>query len=81
MTAVAGRYEVRVIPRARRRAVESGGGGALTVRVTEPPEDGRANAAVLEALAEHFGVPRRRVVLVRGATGRRKVIEVLPEPV
>src|SRR5690349_20302334 len=45
---------VRVIPRAKRRAVEPQPDGSLLVRVTAPPEDGRANDAVLEAVAEHF---------------------------
>ena len=67
---------VRVIPRARRRAVEPQPDGSLLVRVTQPPEDGRANDAVLDALAEHFGVKRSAVRLLRGATSRRKVIAI-----
>jgi hypothetical protein len=67
---------VRVIPRARRRAVEPQPGGGLLVRVAEPPEDGRANDAVIEALAEHFGVRRSAVRIIRGGTARRKVVEI-----
>lgn len=67
---------IRVIPRARRRAVEPQSDGGLLVRVTEPPADGRANEAVLDALAAHFGVRRSAVRLVRGATSRRKVIAI-----
>ena len=44
--------------------------------VTEPPEDGRANAALIELLAEHFDVPKRALRIVRGHTGRQKVVEV-----
>ncbi len=65
---------VRVIPRARRRAVEPQPDGGVVVRVTEPPEDGRANEAVVEALAEHFGIKRSAVRILRGATSRRKVV-------
>ena len=67
---------VRVIPRARRRAVEPQPGGGLVVRVTEPPEDGRANDAVREALAGHFGVKRSAICILRGATSRRKVVAI-----
>ena len=51
---------------------EAGDDGQLTVYVREPAVDGKANAAVLRVLAEHFGVPRGRVELVSGATARIK---------
>ena len=50
--------------------------GALVVRVTEPPDRGRANRAALRALAESFGVPSSNVTLVRGPTSRRKVVQI-----
>ncbi|NLE94083.1 MAG: DUF167 domain-containing protein [Dehalococcoidia bacterium] len=48
----------------------------LVVRVKEPPKEGKANEAVLRAIAEHFGVPKREVRLVSGEAARHKVIEV-----
>ena len=55
-----------------------GGGhdGALVVRVSAPAVDGRATAAALSALADAFGVRRRAVTLVTGATSRTKIVEV-----
>ncbi len=55
-----------------------GGGhdGALVVRVTAPAVDGRATAAALSALADAFGVRRRAVTLVAGATSRTKIVNV-----
>lgn len=50
--------------------------GALVVRVAEPPDRGRATDAALRALAKSFGVPPRRVTLVRGPTSRRKLVEI-----
>ena len=44
--------------------------------VPEPPEDGRANEAVIELLAEHFDVPKGSLRIVRGHTSRQKVIEI-----
>ena len=46
------------------------------VRVVEPADDGRATKAALQAIARALGLPRRSVSLVRGATSRRKLIEV-----
>jgi uncharacterized protein (TIGR00251 family) len=48
----------------------------LVVRVKEPPKEGKANEAVLRAIAEHFGVSRRDVRLVSGEAARHKVVEV-----
>jgi uncharacterized protein (TIGR00251 family) len=70
------RVPIRVTPRAKRPAVEVADDGALVVKVREPAEDGRANAAVIEALAGHFGVSKRAVTIVHGLTSRRKLVEV-----
>ena len=70
------KVDVHVIPRAKRATVERLADGGLRVRVTQPPEDGRANAAVIEMVARRFGVPRRAVTIVRGATSRQKLIEI-----
>jgi hypothetical protein len=68
---------VRVTPGAARDAVESGPDG-LRVRVTAPPEDGRATAAVQRLLARALGIPKSRLLLVRGATARDKLFRILP---
>ena len=67
---------VRVQPRAKRNAVQPAAGGGLKVYVTAPPEDGRANDAVVETIAEWLGVKRRQVEIVSGATNRNKVVRV-----
>ena len=51
-------------------------GDRLRVAVTAPPVDGAANAAVIEALADAFGVRKASVTIVRGETGRRKTVRV-----
>jgi uncharacterized protein len=44
--------------------------------VTSPPVDGAANAAVIEALADAFGVRRSAIEIVRGERGRRKTVRI-----
>lgn len=71
------RLAVRVTPRASRDAIEGfDADGVLRVRVTAPPADGAANAAVAKLLARALGIPPRDLVLVSGATARQKVFEV-----
>lgn len=70
------RLTVHVVPRSRRPGVGGRHGDALVVRVAEPAVDGRATAATLQALASAFGVPRRSVRLVSGATSRTKIVEI-----
>jgi uncharacterized protein YggU (UPF0235/DUF167 family) len=66
---------VRVTPRAKQNLVKPG--DPLRVYVTAVPEDGRANDAALKLLAGRFDVAKSRIRLVRGATSRDKVIEIL----
>ena len=70
------RVTIRVRPGAGRTQVGGEHGGALLVRVTAPAVDGRATEAALAAVAGAFGVRRRAVTLVSGATSRTKVVEV-----
>jgi uncharacterized protein len=68
---------IRVIPRAKRNAVTKMENGSLKVHVTAPPEDGRANEAVVETIAEWLGVKRRQVSIMSGATSRTKVVRIV----
>ena len=68
--------EVRVIPRAKRPQVGGERDGRLLVRVAAPPVDGKANAAVVAALAKALGVPKRSIEIVGGATSRDKAVRV-----
>lgn len=50
--------------------------GAIVIRVTAPPVDGKANAALCAFIADRAGVPPSRVSVVRGMTSRDKVVRV-----
>ena len=70
------RLSVKVTPRARKPGIEVAADGTWIVKVHEPAQDGHANTAVIEALAGHFGVPKRAVHIVHGHSRRRKLVEV-----
>lgn len=67
---------VRVKPGSRRGPLVEDGPDGLLVHVRERAADGAANAGVVRALAEHFGIPPRDVEIVRGHTARVKRVEV-----
>ncbi|MCG5533357.1 DUF167 domain-containing protein [Halorhodospira sp. 9621] len=66
---------VRVTPRAKREALDVEG-ERLRVRLTTPPVDGKANAALCKLLARQFGVAKSAITLVRGARSRDKTLRV-----
>jgi uncharacterized protein (TIGR00251 family) len=67
---------VRLQPRARRDEVVGERAGAVVIRVTAPPVDGKANAALCAFVARAAGVAPSRVAVVRGHTSRDKVVRV-----
>ncbi len=68
---------VRVQPRAARSEIVGWrGDGVLSVRVTAPPVEGQANAAVAALLAGALGLRPAAVAVERGARGRDKLVRV-----
>jgi uncharacterized protein len=79
------RVAIRLTPRAkadRLIAVGAGAGGGqvLKASVTEPPEDGRANDALLRLLARACRLPCRDLAVIAGAASRQKTVQVSGDP-
>ena len=70
------KLQLVVVPKSSRDAVVGWIGDRLKLRVTAPPERGRANAAAERVLAEALGLPRRRVRLVGGLNSALKLVEI-----
>jgi uncharacterized protein (TIGR00251 family) len=79
------RLRLKVQPKARRDAITGwipdpegpdGMGWALKLAVGAPPEDGKANVAVIALLAKALGVAKSAISVVSGATDRRKLVEI-----
>lgn len=70
------RIAVHVTPKSGRDDVAGWRGGELSVRVTAPPEGGKANAAACVVIAKALGVPKSAVRVVRGESSRHKQVEV-----
>jgi uncharacterized protein (TIGR00251 family) len=67
---------IRLQPRAKREEVVGERAGAIVIRVTAPPVDGKANAALCAFIAKAAGVSASSVDVVRGQTSRDKVVRV-----
>ncbi len=67
---------VRVQPRASRNLLGGEREGALVVRLTAPPVDGRANEALSRLLADALGLAPSAVRLLRGDSGRDKLVAI-----
>lgn len=67
---------VTVKPNAKQESVEKTGENEFVVRVKAKPQDGKANEAVIEALAEYFDVAKSRVVLMHGRASKNKIFEI-----
>ena len=79
------RVRLRVQPGARREAVEGpvalrDGGIALAVRVSAPPEGGKANAALVKLLAKTWKLPKSALTIVAGHGHRQKTLLIAGDP-
>ena len=71
--------ELRVQPRARRTALEAAG-AVLRASVTAPPENGKANDAVIALLSQEWHLPKSAFSVIKGASARSKTLSVSGEP-
>ena len=67
---------VKVIPNASRNQMEGLHGGALKIRLSAPPVDGKANEILVRILADQLGCHKRDIQLIRGQTARHKVLAI-----
>ena len=74
-------FHVRLTPKGGRDAVEGWGAASdgsehLKARVRAVPEDGKANAALIELLAKILAVPKSSIRIASGATARLKRVAI-----
>ncbi len=68
--------QLKVKPGAREDSLVELADGSWMARVKAPPVDGKANAAVIELVARHFGVRKAQVTIRSGLSGRLKRIQI-----
>lgn len=67
---------ITVVPNAKHASIRADERGRLTVRVKEPAREYKANRAVIRAVAAYFHVAPSSVSLIRGASTKKKILEL-----
>ena len=67
---------VKVKPNAKASELEHASDGAWHARLKSPPSEGKANAELIGLVAARFGVPKSRVSIKSGQSGRTKLVQI-----
>ena len=67
---------VHIVPNAKIDQVVGEHGGAIKIKLRAPATEGKANATVVDFLAERLNVPARAIVLLRGQKSRDKLVRI-----
>ena len=70
------RIELKVITKAKKEEIRKISEGSYRVKVSMPPEKGKANKRIIELFSKEFGIKKRDIKIVSGETNNRKVIEI-----
>ena len=71
------RLTLFIQPKASKNEIIGPHNGALKIKITAPPVDGKANAKLVDFLSEVLDIPKRQIEILKGETGRNKSVEIL----
>jgi uncharacterized protein (TIGR00251 family) len=67
---------VRAVPRASKNEIQGIHDGALKIRLTTPPVDGKANQALIKFLSKLLKISKSQIRLAQGETNRHKTLRI-----
>ena len=70
------KIELKVITRAKKEIVEKISENSYRIKVSLPPEKGKANKRVIELLSKEFGISKQYIRIISGEISNRKTIEI-----
>ena len=75
------KISIKVITHAKKNEVVSDdidllGFRILRVKINQPPEDGKANKALIELLANYFQIKKNSIIIIAGEKSTHKIIEI-----
>lgn len=71
------KIRVKVKPNSRMESIKRVEADYYEIKVTVPPEKGKANKRVIEILSKHLKIPKTRISIIKGETGREKLLEIM----
>jgi len=71
------KLSIIVHPRSRKSRIEKDSSGSLHVYVTQLPQDGKANKAVIKELAKYFNTKKGNVFILSGEKSKNKIVEII----
>lgn len=69
---------LKVVPGSKQTEIVGKLGNRLKVKVQAPPEDGKANRAVVEYIAQELGISKQQIELVFGSSSPEKLLKITP---
>ncbi len=70
------RLKVKVVPGSSQTEIVGWLGESLKIKVSAPPEKGKANTSVIKLLSEKLKLDKKSITIVHGSTSQNKVIEI-----
>ena len=70
------RITVKVKPNSRENSIKEIEKDYFEIKVSVPPEKGKANKSVIELISEHFKVPKSKIEIITGESYHEKVIDI-----
>jgi uncharacterized protein (TIGR00251 family) len=70
------KFTVKVKPNSRKNEVKRAEDGTLTIFVTDPPREGKANEKLIKLLSEYLKKPKRCISIVAGFKSKNKIVKI-----
>jgi uncharacterized protein (TIGR00251 family) len=67
---------IKAVPRASKNEIQGLHDGALKIRLTTPPVDGKANQALIKFLSKQLAISKSQIELIQGETSRGKTLRI-----
>lgn len=68
--------QVRVIPKAKFNRIQELADNSLKIHITQPPENNKANKAVIAILKRYYGLKKNQISIIQGERSQNKLIEI-----
>ena len=70
------RIELKVIARAKKEEIQKISENSYRVKVSRPPEKGKANKRIIDMFSAEFGIKKKDIKIISGKTNNRKIVEI-----